>query len=237
MHAQFRIAQVAADQGVERIVLALGMAAQISTRAVLAGFAIDAGGLVVGVAHAGCREPREPRFEVGAQFRGRDQLADAHPVGSLAAPGESPLTRAIGLGEFPVRVEPQRASVRHLFQLVGPQFRRLPGQKPFGLFHRIDRYGVGQVANEGLNHPHVLAIEQAIAPYLRRGRQLGRELLAGESQAGRKLFGFAQPAAGLGAADPQPVGDHLVDRAADVGGILFGEARDHVVTQHSLPAA
>jgi hypothetical protein len=214
---------------IEGVVLALGMAARIFACGFLAGFAVDARGLVVRVAHPGGREPRQPRIEIGAQLRRGNQLPDAHTIGPLATPGEAPLTRAVGVGEFPIGIDSQRTPMRHLFQLVGTQFRRLPGQEALGFLHRIDRYGIRQVADEGLDHPHMLTVEQAVAPYLRRGRQLGRQLLAGESRAGRQLYGIAEPAAGLGAADPQLVGDHFVDRATDIGGILFRQSRDHVV--------
>ena len=235
MHTEFWIAQLAAHQSVERVVLALGMAAQISACAFLVGFAVDARGLIVRVAHAGRREPGQPRIEIGAQFRGRHQLPDAHPIGALTTPREASLARAVGVGELPVGIDPQRTLVRHLFELVGTQLHRLPGQKSFGLLHRIDGYGLRKIADECLNHPQVLTVEHAIPPGFGGGRQLRRQLLAGEGQARRELFDVAHPAAGLGAADPQPVGDHLVDRAAHVGRILLRHSRDHVVTHRNLP--
>ena len=59
---EFRIAQLTANQGVERVVLPLSMTPGI-------GFICGAGIFIVRVARAGRRESRQPRVEIGAQLR------------------------------------------------------------------------------------------------------------------------------------------------------------------------
>ena len=86
VHAEFWVAQLAANQSIECVVLALGVAAQILACDILVGFAVTQGRLIIGVAHARRGEASQPCIEVGPQFRGCDQLADAHSVGALAAP-------------------------------------------------------------------------------------------------------------------------------------------------------
>jgi len=91
--------------GIERVVLALGMAAQVFARDILVGFASDAGAFIIGVTHTRGGEPGQPGVEVGAQLRRSDQLADAHPVGPLRRPGEAAVPGAVNVGEFSVGID------------------------------------------------------------------------------------------------------------------------------------
>lgn len=119
--------------------LALGGAAGVGSGGVFGGFVSDTGGLVVGVAHAGSGEARQPGVEVGAQFRGGDQFPDAHAVAALGAPGEATLTCPVGIGEPAVRVDQQGAAVCRLFQLVGTQLQGLVGQQLLGARNDLRR--------------------------------------------------------------------------------------------------
>jgi hypothetical protein len=60
---------------------------------------------------------------------------------------------------------------------------------------------VGQVAEELLDDPHMLTIEQAGVPGFGGGRQHRLQWLAGQRQPGGQLFGVAQAAFGRAAAD------------------------------------
>ena len=55
--------------GIERVVLALGMAAQVFARDILVGFASDAGAFIIGVTHTRGGQFREDGVDGGAGFR------------------------------------------------------------------------------------------------------------------------------------------------------------------------
>jgi hypothetical protein len=83
----------------------------------------------------------------------------------------------------------------------------------------------------------VLLVQHTVSPGLGSRRQLWWQCLAGDRHPRCELFGIARAAARLGAGDPQPVGDHLMHRATDVGRILFDQAHDEVMAGHYLLAS
>ena len=202
--------------------LTLGVTPPILARGFRGGFAVDAGGVVVRVTHARRGEAGQPGIEVRAQLRGCNQLAHAHSVGALSAPYEAALAGPVGVGEFTVRIYPHGAPLGDFFQLIRAQLGCLFGQETLSALDDVDRDVPGQVAHKSLNHPQVLLIQRAGPPRLRSRRQFGRQSLASHGDPWRELLSVAQPAPRFGGADPRPVGDHLVHRTADVGGILFG---------------
>ncbi|MDT7591788.1 MAG: hypothetical protein QOH45_1319 [Pseudonocardiales bacterium] len=236
MVAEGGVAELAAGQGVEGVVLALGGGAGVGAGGVVGGLAVDAGLVVGGVAHAGCGEFGQPGVDVGAQFGGGDHGADAHAVGALAAPGEAALAGAVGVGEGAVGVDQDRGALGGFVELVGAQLGGVAGQQLFGVLDD-GRGGVGgQVADEGLDDAQVGGVEQAFAPLRGGGGQLGGQFLAGEGDPRAQLCGVFDAAARFGVADAAPVGDDLMDRPADVGGVLEGQAVDDVVAEHGLQA-
>jgi hypothetical protein len=97
--AEGGVAELAAGQGVEGVVLALGGGAGVGAGGFVGGLALHAGVVVVGVADAGAGEFGQPGVDVGAQFGGGDHGAHTHAVGALAAPAEAALAGAVGVGE------------------------------------------------------------------------------------------------------------------------------------------
>ena len=75
------------------------------------------------------------------------------------SPVEGKVTGAVFVGEFAVGVDQQGTPVGCGFQLVGAQFGGLLGQEAFGVFGGVGWRGVGQVAEEGLDHAQVLPVE------------------------------------------------------------------------------
>src|SRR5271166_6916163 len=54
---------------IERVVLTLGMTAQVLARDILVGFAHDARAFIAGITHARGGKPGQPGVQVGAQLR------------------------------------------------------------------------------------------------------------------------------------------------------------------------
>ena len=183
------VAELAADQGVEGVVLALGGGAGVGAGGFVGGLAVDTRCLVVGVAHAGGGEFGQPGVDVGAQFGGGDHVADAHAVGALAAPAEAALAGAVGVGEFAVGVDQDRGALGGFVELVGAQLGGLVGQEFFGVLDDGGGSVGGQVADERLDDAQVLGVEHAFAPLLGGGGQFGGQFLAGEGDPRGELCG------------------------------------------------
>ena len=102
------------------------------------------------------------------------------PSARWRRPGEAALAGAVGVGELAVGVDQHGGAVGGFFQLVGAQLGGLFGQEVLGVLDDGDRGVLGQVVHEGLDHPQVLGVEQAVSPCLGGGRQFGWQLLAGQ---------------------------------------------------------
>ena len=107
MLSQFRVPELAADQGGQSVMLALGVPAGVPFGRFIGGLTVGDRYRVLGVAHAGGGELSEPGIEHRPQFRGGGELADAGAVRPLPAPQEPALPGAVGVGELPVRVQRQ----------------------------------------------------------------------------------------------------------------------------------
>jgi hypothetical protein len=92
--------------------------AQIGAGGLVGGLVVEAGGVIVGVAHARCGESGQPGVDVGAQLGG-DELADAHGVAALGAAGEAAVAGAVGVAEGAVGVDQHGGALGGFVQLVG----------------------------------------------------------------------------------------------------------------------
>ena len=234
MGAQVGVAQLGAHQHAQGVVLALAVGAQVLAGGVLAGFAVDHRGVVVGVGHAGCGELGEPGVQFGPQLRGGDQLSGAHAVGALGTgPGEPTLQRAVLIGELPIRIEREGHPCGHGLELIGAQGGGLVGQGALsgGGLHRAD--SGGQIAQELLDDREVLAVEDSGVPGFGGALQQRGQGLAGQGTPRRQLCGVAHPVAGFGAGDAQHVGQGDV-RGGPAGWLL--QAGHHGVRYRALAA-
>ena len=114
MRAEFRIAELASDEGGQRVVLALGMTAVVAIGDLGRGFPRDGRGVVGGIAHPGRGELRTPRLDHRPQLRCGEQFPHTHPVGALAAtPDETPFAGPVLIGEHPIGVDGDGQPIRH----------------------------------------------------------------------------------------------------------------------------
>jgi hypothetical protein len=105
-------------------VLALGRRAGIALNLFLAGGAVDARGVVVGVGHAGGGEFGQHGFQGGAGFGGEPAGECGHAVGLLCAQGEAAAVVAVVVAEAAVGVEAVGQPVGQTGELVGSVLRR-----------------------------------------------------------------------------------------------------------------
>ena len=161
MLAQCGVAELAADQCGQRVVLALGVAAGVVVLAAWTGSPVTVGLWSAGLHIPGAAK-RPARLPAWPAVRGWRPVGDAHAVGALAsAPLETALGGAVLIGERAVGVEGAGQPVGDFLQLVGAQFGGFLGQERLGF---LDLGGVdvlGQVADEVLDGAQVLDVEQA----------------------------------------------------------------------------
>jgi hypothetical protein len=133
-------------------VLALGVRAHVALHGFFRRLGVDAGRLIVGVAHAGRGERGQPGIEISPQLRRRQQLSDAHAIGALTTPDEATLAGVVGVVELPVGVDQQCIPVGDFLQLVRSQRRRLLSEKLLRLHCCLDRRLLWQITEELLDH-------------------------------------------------------------------------------------
>ena len=80
----------------------------------------------------------------------------------------------------------------------------------------------------------MLRVEYAVPPNLGRRGQFRRQRFSGQRDAGHQLFGVAETAAGLRAADPEPVRDDLEHRTAHVGRVLMHQTGKEAMAGYEL---
>ena len=201
------LAQLAAGQqrpppGVERVVVALGGPAGVAAHRVFAGCPVGAGGLVVGIAHAGGGQLGLHRFEGGAAFGGEVAADARHAVLALGTQGDAAPAGPVLVGEVAVGVD----AVHHLFgqvdQLIGAMPAGFSGQVGVGVLPGRQVHPGGHLGEERADDPHMFLADAPVALGF-RGRTQGRgQRLPGQRAARAQIGGVVDPAAGQGGGDP-----------------------------------
>ncbi len=112
--------------------VALGGRAGVGVDGVLAGTALDTGGLGFGVAHARGGQLGQHRLQGGAQLGGDQPPQLRHAVGLLAAQAQAAPPRPILIGVAAVGVEAIGEGGGQLGELFGAKLAGLAGQLGFG---------------------------------------------------------------------------------------------------------
>jgi hypothetical protein len=113
---------------------ALGLAATVFVDGVLGGRPVHAGGVVIGVAHAGGGQLGQGGLEGGAGFGGQQGAQLRHAVGLLVAQGQPAAARAVVVGVDAVGVDAVGQRRGEFGQLFGPVLGTLGGQQDLHLF-------------------------------------------------------------------------------------------------------
>lgn len=138
MLTQFARGEHGASECVERVMVTLAGAATVGFDACLAGSAVKAGVLVVGVGHAGCSPAGQHCVEGGSCFGGEVSADGGHAVDTLTAQRQVSAPGAVGVGEVAVGVEAIGKPVGELGEVVGSVAGREPGEVGLGFFACLD---------------------------------------------------------------------------------------------------
>ena len=145
---------------------------------------------------------------------------------------------AVDVGEVAVGVEAVGELVGQLGQLIGAVLTGQPGQLRFGLGAGLHIDEVRQPMKEAADHRDMPGPEIAVALRLRGRGQHRRQGFTVERPPFTQIGGLVNPTTGLGAADPQPVGQRRGQLATQLARIsLGGELIDQCVLDRRLPAA
>ena len=178
--------------------------------------------LTAGRGSAGCTfrggEFGQPGVQFGPQRRGGHQPSGAHPAGVLAAPGEPAPRRAVGIAELAVGVQAQRQPLGQPGQLIRAQPAGVAGQERLGFLALGGAHSTGSsVRNRWMTRTcstsRAPSRQARAVSGWRGGSDSPVSVVRGPG------FGHRRAAAGLGRADPQPVGEHLQRRPTDIGGL------------------
>ncbi|BCO89526.1 hypothetical protein MINTM015_27830 [Mycobacterium paraintracellulare] len=156
----------------------------------------------------------------------------------LFAQGHPAATGPVLIGEKAVGIEAIFQDVGQAVEFVGPVIRGVAGQLGFDPLAGGWVDPAGQAAKESADHRHMGGAEFTAGLGGGGGGQHRGQGFTGQAVARAQIGGVFDPPGGLGVADPQPVGDRLIQRAAeffDAG--LAGQVIDQRMLSHRQPAA
>ncbi len=170
--------------------------------------AVEAGGGLVGVAHARGGQLGEHGVDGGAGLRGQIPADRAHAVAALLADGDTAAAGSILVAEIAVGVKAIGELVGQLGQLVGAILAAQLRQLGLGLHPGLDIDEVRQPVHKPADHRHMGGAEVPGALGGGGGLQPRRQRLTGDRPTLAQILGLADAPTGFGAADPQPIGQH-----------------------------
>jgi hypothetical protein len=173
------------------------------------GWAIDHGCVVLGVGHAGRGELGQHRLHGGAGLRRQPAAKPRHPIDVLGAQAQPAASGAVDVGESAVRVKVGGEPLGEFGKLVGAVRGGQLGQMGFGFLAGIPVDAAGQPVHELAQHSHMAATDGALALSGRGAGQQRRQRLTGDGAARPQIGSFGHSSGRLGAADAQPVGQHV----------------------------
>jgi hypothetical protein len=154
----------------------------------------------------------------------------------VLAQGDAASPRPVLVAEVAVGVEDQSEQLGALGEALGP--------KPGGLLRQIGFRGRPsthvdrgrQPLKEPADHLHMTLPDPALALRGSGGRQQRRQPFPGQRAARAQIGGLGHPPRRLSARDPQPVGHHMRQLAAQLLGIrLLGSLIDQLMLGHRQP--
>jgi len=228
--------QNGAARGQQRVMATLIGCAAVTLDLLLGRGSAEAGVFVGGIAHAGGGQLGHDGLEGGPQFRGDQPGQAAHPVGALAAQPQAAACPTLPVGEVPVGIEDRHEMVGQLLESL---WVVLPGQQGQVTIGGVPGFGGDRRRNLGVGLAgdcHVLGTD--LPGGLRGGqpRQLGLERLSGHRGARPQLGGFLHPAACLGGADTQPLGQRGAQRGrSQLAGTTAGQPGQDPMIDHRRP--
>ena len=216
--------------------VALSRAAGVALDGGPRGCAADAGRLVGGVAHARCGEFGEHRVEGRACFGGEVAGDRRHAVDVLAAEGDAAPPSPVVITEVAVRVEAVGEFVGQLGQLIRAVLGGQAGQLGFGFVPGFDIDKIRQPMPKAADHRDMTGTQLPVALRLGRRGQHRLQRFTVQRPPLAQIGGLVDAPGGVGAADPQPVGQHRGQLATQLGRVgLFGELIDQRVLDGRVP--
>ena len=216
--------------------IALAHRAGVALHRLVSRRAVDHGGVLVGVGHAGRGELGQHCLNAGAGLGSQPTRQPRHAVDVLVAQHQPAATGTVLVGVAAVGVEAGAQPLGQFDQVIRAMFGGQLGQMGFGLLAGVDIDALRQVRKESPDHFDMAGADLAVA-LGRGGRgQLGRQRLSGDRAARTQIRGLGHPPAGFARGDAQPVSQRLGQSAAQFFGRgLLSELIDQGMSGHPKP--